>query len=191
MNCNCFAFHFSDRVQEATASPPVSSDEVSGNDLGEKEEGKDEEEGSPYDENEINGKFRITSEHWSDDLNDPASDNYRKVQYIKRIHKKEYLKYLDFSQMSETITRGIHELLEAKSLTDQADFKITILGFRKGSVVCNFKVNYVLREGFVAVPFRLNGTNVTEALGEGFKYQKGVLFQRFVIAAGSFKSSSK
>ncbi len=72
-------FNFSDRVQEATASPPVSSDEVSGNDIGEKEEGKDEEEGSPYDENEINGKFRITSEHWSDDLNDPASDNYRKV----------------------------------------------------------------------------------------------------------------
>ncbi len=58
-------------------------------------------------------------------------------------------------------------------------------------MVCNFKINYVLREGFVAVPFHINATNVTQALGEGFKYKKGVLFQRFVIAAGSFKSSSK
>lgn len=52
-------------------------------------------------------------------------------------------------------------------------------------------MNYVLREGFVAVPFHVNGTNVTEALGEGFKYKKGILFQRFVIAAGSFKATSK
>ncbi len=62
---------------------------------------------------------------------------------------------------------------------------------RKGSVVCNFKVNFVLREGFVAVPFHVNATSVAEALGEGFKFKKGILFQRFVIAAGSFKSASK
>ena len=63
--------------------------------------------------------------------------------------------------------------------------------YRKGSVVCNFKVNYVLKEGFVAVPFHVNGTNITEALGEGFEYKQGILFQRFVIAAGSFKSASE
>lgn len=57
-------------------------------------------------------------------------------------------------------------------------------------MVCNFKVDYVLREGFVAVPFHINATNVTTALGDGFKFKKGILFQRFVIASGSFKSAS-
>jgi len=52
-------------------------------------------------------------------------------------------------------------------------------------------VNYVLREGFVAVPFMINATNVTATLGDGFKFKKGILFQRFVIAAGSFKADSK
>lgn len=61
---------------------------------------------------------------------------------------------------------------------------------RKGSVVCNFKVNYVLKEGYVAVPFNITNKNVTETLGDGFKFEQGVLFQRFVIAAGSFHSSS-
>lgn len=58
-------------------------------------------------------------------------------------------------------------------------------------MVCNFKVNYVLKEGFVAIPFHVNSTNITTALGSGFEFKQGLLFQRFVIAAGSFKSASE
>ena len=68
---------------------------------------------------------------------------------------------------------------------------INFSGFSKGSVVCNFKVNYVLKEGFVAIPFHVNATNVTETLGDGFNFKQGLLFQRFVIAAGSFKAASE
>ena len=65
--------------------------------------------GPVYDSSEVNGKFRITSEHWTDDLMDVNSDNYRK--------------------MSDTITRGIKELLEKDKLTEQAEFNVTIIGF--------------------------------------------------------------
>ena len=58
-------------------------------------------------------------------------------------------------------------------------------------MVCNFKVNYVLKEGFVAVPFKIAPQNVTEALEQGFVFQNGILFQRFVIAQGSFKGASE
>lgn len=70
----------------------------------------EEENNSVYDETEINGKFKITSEHWSENLNDPNSEDYK--------------------LMSKTITRGIMELLESKQLTDQADFNVTIVGFK-------------------------------------------------------------
>ncbi len=62
---------------------------------------------------------------------------------------------------------------------------------RKGSVVCNFKIRYVLKEAFQAVPFRINPANVTGALDKTFQFRRGVLFQRFVIASGSFLASSK
>jgi hypothetical protein len=57
--------------------------------------------------------------------------------------------------------------------------------------VCNFKVNYILKEGFVAVPFSITPSNVTGKLNSNFQFQQGVLFQRFVIAAGSFKAKSE
>lgn len=63
--------------------------------------------------------------------------------------------------------------------------------FRKGSVVCNFKVNFVLHEGYVAVPFHVTTDNVTEVLDQGFTFQQGVLFQKFIIAAGSYNSASE
>ena len=63
-----------------------------------------------YDETEVNGKFRIISEHWTDNLNDPESEDYKK--------------------MEATITRGIEELLQEDGLTEQADFKVTIVGFK-------------------------------------------------------------
>jgi hypothetical protein len=64
------------------------------------------------------------------------------------------------------------------------------LFYRKGSVVCNFKIRYVLKEAFAAVPFRINPSNVTGALDKTFQFRRGVLFQRFVIASGSFLASS-
>lgn len=62
---------------------------------------------------------------------------------------------------------------------------------RKGSVVCNFKIKYVLKEAFVAVPFSIKPSNITVTLSKGFQFKKGILFQRFVIARGSFKATSK
>jgi hypothetical protein len=36
-------------------------------------------------------------------------------------------------------------------------------------VVCNFKIRYVLKEAFAAVPFRINPANVTGALDKTFQ----------------------
>ena len=58
-------------------------------------------------------------------------------------------------------------------------------------MVCNFKIRYVLKEAFAAVPFRINPSNVTGALDRTFQFRRGVLFQRFVIASGSFVASSE
>jgi hypothetical protein len=63
-----------------------------------------------YNKNEVNGKFKITSEHWDENLDDPNSVEYRK--------------------MSETVTRGIEELLEKQGLAEKASFNVTILGFK-------------------------------------------------------------
>ncbi len=43
----------------------------------------------------------------------------------------------------------------------------------------------------MAVPFSIKPTNITATLGQGFQFKKGILFQRFVIARGSFKATSK
>ncbi len=64
----------------------------------------------PYNRNEINGKFKITSEHWTEELDNPESEHYH--------------------LMSETITRGIMELIEDKGLTHQADFHVDIVSFK-------------------------------------------------------------
>ena len=42
----------------------------------------------------------------------------------------------------------------------------------------------------MAVPFSIKPSNITVTLGQGFQFKKGILFQRFVIARGSFKASS-
>ena len=49
----------------------------------------------------------------------------------------------------------------------------------------------MLKEAFAAVPFRINPANVTGALDKTFQFRRGVLFQRFVIASGSFVASSE
>merc|ERR1711963_651109 len=57
-------------------------------------------------------------------------------------------------------------------------------------VWCDFKVNYVLKEAYVAIPFAIKPSNITDAMGKNFKFKKGILFQRFLIAADSFKASA-
>ena len=60
-----------------------------------------------------------------------------------------------------------------------------------GSVVCNFKIKYILKEAFAVVPFTITPSTITNSLGQSFHFKRGILFQRFVIATGSFKASSK
>ena len=70
-----------------------------------------EEQRPPYQENEVNGKFRVTSEKWNDNLADANSK--------------------EFKTLAETMKKGLYEMLAAeKSLTDQADFEIDIIGFK-------------------------------------------------------------
>lgn len=66
--------------------------------------------GPAYNKNEVNAKFRITSEHWTDELYDETSEDYKKL--------------------SETITLGVMDMLHDQGLTEQADFNVTIIGFK-------------------------------------------------------------
>ncbi|TRY69316.1 hypothetical protein TCAL_09878, partial [Tigriopus californicus] len=138
------------------------------------ENGLDEQEGHKYEplyqENVINGKFKIMNS-WDDALNNPGSDA--------------------FKDLAKTITRGLEEiLLSNDELSNHVDFKVEIIGFKKGSVICNYNIHYILKQGFVAVPFIIKPSNVTSVLNEGFQFKQGILFQRFVIAAGSHKAAS-
>merc|ERR1711953_118879 len=104
---------------------------------------------------------------WDEKLSDPESE--------------------EFKSYSETITRGIEEMLaQDKTLTEQADFTVSIVGFRQGSVICDFKVKV---KGLVGVPITITSANVTTSLKKGFENQQGKLFQRFPIDAGSFKAA--
>jgi hypothetical protein len=68
--------------------------------------------------------------------------------------------------------------------------RIYLFAFSKGSVVCNFKIRYILKEAFVAIPFQIKPSNITVTLGRGFEFKRGIIFQRFVIARGSFQATS-
>jgi len=124
-----------------------------------------------YNENEVNGKFKITSLRWDEKLNDPSSQEY-----------------LD---LSNTIEDSIESMLRSeRDLDEQAEFTVKVQKFKKGSVVCDFKVNYILKEAYVAIPFAIKPSNISDAMSKNFKFKKGILFQRFLIAAGSFNSSA-
>merc|ERR1712061_157869 len=128
------------------------------------------DDGPKYDENEINGKFKIMSK-FDRKLNDPSSKQ--------------------FKELASTIKQGLLEMLLADdNLKNQADFEIDIVGFTEGSINCNFKIRYILKEAFAVVPFRITPSNITTTLGTGFQFKKGLLFTRFVIAKGSFHASS-
>eukprot|EP00092_Neocalanus_flemingeri_P035239 GFUD01038343.1.p1 GENE.GFUD01038343.1~~GFUD01038343.1.p1 ORF type:complete len:1287 (+),score=506.35 GFUD01038343.1:270-4130(+) len=130
---------------------------------------KDEE--PKYNENEVNGKFKITSLRWDEKLNDATSQEYQ--------------------DLSNTIEDSLESMLRSeRDLDEQAEFSVEVKKFRKGSVVCDFKVNYILKEAYIAIPFAIKPSNITDAMNKNFKFKKGILFQRFLIAAGSFNSSS-
>merc|ERR1719334_2803366 len=124
-----------------------------------------------YNENEVNGKFKITSLRWDEKLNDPSSE--------------------EFKELANTIEGDITNMLqEDGDLSEQADFTVSVQRFKRGSVVCDFKVNYILKQGYIAIPFAIKPSNITDAMGKNFKFKKGILFQRFLIAAGSFNASA-
>ena len=75
------------------------------------DEETDDNDEPKYQENEINGKFRVTSEKWNDNLADPNSQQFKKL--------------------ADTFKSGLYEMLaQERGLTDNADFKIEIIGFR-------------------------------------------------------------
>jgi len=41
---------------------------------------------SLYDENEINGKFRITSENWREELKNPESREFKVLLFLPKIY---------------------------------------------------------------------------------------------------------
>merc|ERR1712013_278520 len=85
---------------------------------------------------------------------------------------------------SNSIEDSLVSMLENEGdLSEQVEsFTVEVQRFTRGSVVCDFKVNYVLKEAYVAIPFAIKPSNITDAMGKNFKFKKGILFQRFLIA---------
>merc|ERR1719481_166230 len=124
-----------------------------------------------YNENEVNGKFKITSLKWNEKLTDPESFEYK--------------------ELANSIEESLLSMLKNEGdFDEQAEFTVKVQKFKQGSVVCDFKVNYILKEAYVAIPFAIKPSNITTAMGDNFKFKKGILFQRFLIAANSFNASS-
>eukprot|EP00088_Acartia_fossae_P036367 TRINITY_DN3756_c0_g1_i6.p1 TRINITY_DN3756_c0_g1~~TRINITY_DN3756_c0_g1_i6.p1 ORF type:complete len:1426 (+),score=431.11 TRINITY_DN3756_c0_g1_i6:319-4596(+) len=123
-----------------------------------------------YEKNQINGKFKMDMK-FRDEYRDPETAEYKKL--------------------AGDIEKYLLDMLEGEpSFAEQAVFDVNVVSFTPGSVVCNFKVNYILREAYLAVPFKIKPTNITTAMNKNFKFRRGILFQKFLIVAGSFKSSS-
>ena len=38
-------------------------------------------------------------------------------------------------------------------------------------------MNYILKEAYIAIPFSIKPSNITNIMGQNFKFKKGVLFQ--------------
>ena len=65
-------------------------------------------EDSKYDENEINGKFRITSEQWNENLKNENS--------------------VEYQDLSKTLKTGLKDMLmEDEGLSEKADFDVEIV----------------------------------------------------------------
>ena len=75
-----------------------------------KDKTEHKEEEPKYQENEVNGKFKIMSK-WDEDLKDRESPKFKKLE--------------------ATIKEGLLEMLRGdENLKDQADFEIDIISFR-------------------------------------------------------------
>ena len=121
-------------------------------------------------QNEVNGKFKIMNLKWDDRLRNPKS--------------------LKYKTLANTIEGDIMSMLTEKDdLSHQADFKVSVERFKKGSVIVNFKIDYSLKNAVLAIPFKLNPENITDTLAKDFQYQNGILFSRFAIAADSFNGT--
>ena len=69
-------------------------------------------------------------------------------------------------------------LRQERDLSDQVEeFTVKAQKFRKGSVVCDFKVNYILKKPCNAIPFALKPANITDSMNKNFKFKKGILFR--------------
>ena len=122
---------------------------------------------SKFSKTEVNSKFRITSLRWVD----PKSDDY-----------------LDLTNTTED---DITDMIKSdKELDDQAKFTVSVEYFNRGSVVDDFKVKYVIKEAYIAITFEFKPSNISNLLNNSIQFQKGILFQRFLIAVDSFNSSS-
>ena len=96
---------------------------------------------------EINAKFRITSLRWDQSLSDPGSEK--------------------FQDLANTIENDITAMLKSeKEFDDQADFTVSVKHFKKGSVVVDFKVNYVIKEAYIAIPFAIKPSNISKTLDD-------------------------
>ena len=127
-------------------------------------------EDSEENKNEVNGKFKIMNLKWDDRLRNPKS--------------------LKYKTLANTIEGDIMTMLTEKDeLNHQADFSVSVERFKRGSVVVNFKVDYILKHAVLAIPFKLKPDNITDTLAKDFQYQNGILFSRFAIAANSFNGT--
>ncbi len=123
-----------------------------------------------FDKNEINGKFKMDMT-FREEYRDPNSVEYQKL--------------------SGDVEKYLRDMLDNEpGFAEQAIFDVRVVNFTPGSVVCNFKVNYVLREAYLAIPFAIKPTNITTAMNKNFKFRRGIIFQKFIIVAGSFKASA-
>ena len=97
------------------------------------QEVSNEVEEPKYNENEINGKFKIMMA-WNEDYNDPESEEYIKL--------------------ANSIENDLEDMLrKERDLSEQVeDFTVKVQKLRRGSVVCDFKVNYVLIIQVKALP---------------------------------------
>eukprot|EP00092_Neocalanus_flemingeri_P080117 GFUD01099904.1.p1 GENE.GFUD01099904.1~~GFUD01099904.1.p1 ORF type:complete len:1109 (+),score=396.10 GFUD01099904.1:107-3433(+) len=124
-----------------------------------------------FNKNEINGRFKITSLKWNEKLKNPDSQ--------------------EFKDLANTIEDSIGSMLkDEKELSEKVDFSVSVQRFKKGSVVCDFKVNYIKKEAWIAIPFAIKPSDITQAMNKNFKFKKGILFQRFLIAANSFNTTT-
>ncbi len=98
---------------------------------------------------------------------------------------------VEYQKLSGDVEKYLRDMLDTEpGFAEQAVFDVRVISFTPGSVVCNFKVNYVLREAYLAIPFAIKPTNITTAMNKNFKFRKGIIFQKFIIVAGSFKASA-